>query len=478
VIAHAVEAIWDGVPVLRGISAPWVKRCLAHADTLRDALRAHGSPINILCASSFSDNIQGFEKVLTEAVDSFFILYARKPNKAQVFVREALARGIGVDVASDDELVDVLRVGYAPEHICVTAALLTDPLADRVVSHGILTVVENEDQVALLERISASKDRCHPILLRVGGLGLQGAGSRTRLGFLPDVVRGIIRSFADGAYPHLALKGFHFHVNGYSPFPRIEGVERLIEFVDLARSLGMDPRIVDIGGGFPVNYLESGDAWQYFQDELRRSLCGVRAPITWNNDGLGLSYVNGQFQGSLDVYPYFNQRPKWLMLKELLDASLKTGERVADAINRRGLQLRIEPGRAALDQSGISVASVIHRSYDSEGELCVGLDMNFTQLRSSSADFLVDPVLLSATKNGSSVECYLSGSYCMDRDLIMKRKVLLPHTPSPGDAVCFLNTAGYMMHFLESPGHGFGLAANLVFDPHSESLTFEPRGEP
>ncbi len=477
-IAHAVEAIPESVPVLRGLSAPWMRRCLAQPETLRDAIRTYGSPLNILCVSPFHDNIQGFEKVLQEAVDSYFILYARKPNKAQVFVREALARGIGVDVASDDELVDVLRVGYAPEHVCVTASLLTDRLASRVVDHGILTVVENEDQVALLERTAASKGRRHPILIRVGGIGLHGPGSRTRLGFLPDVVRGIIRAFAEGAYPNLTLQGFHFHINGYSPSPRVEGVEKLIEFVDLARSLGIDPTIVDIGGGFPVNYLESGDEWQHFQHELRRSLCGVRGPITWNNDGLGLSYVEGRFHGSPEVYPYFNERPKWLMLKDLLNASLKTGERVADAINRRGLQLRIEPGRAALDQSGISIASVVHRSYDSGGELCVGLDMNFTQLRSSSADFLVDPVLVPAARNGDSVECYISGSYCMDRDLILKRKVFLPQTPAPGDVVCFLNTAGYMMHFLESPGHGFGLAANLVFDPHTESLTFEPRGEP
>jgi diaminopimelate decarboxylase len=224
--------------------------------------------------------------------------------------------------------------------------------------------------------------------------------------------------------------------------------------------------------------LESADEWQHFHHELRRSLSGVREPITWNNDGLGLSYINGIFHGGLQVYPYFSKRSKWLMLKDLLNSPLKSGERVADAINRRCLQLRIEPGRAALDQSGISIASVVHRSHDSAGELCVGLDMNFTQLRSSSAEFLVDPVLVPATRKGASVECYIHGSYCMDRDLILKRKIFLPHTPAPGDVMCFLNTAGYMMHFLESPGHGFGLAANLVFDARTEDLTFEPRGEP
>lgn len=476
-IAQAVEVIPETVPVLRGVSAPWVRQCLANTEVLREAIRAYGSPVNILCVSPFRDNIEGFESVLREAVDSYRILYARKPNKAQVFVREALARGIGVDVASDDELVDALKVGYSTDAICVTAALLTEALAARVVDHGILTVVENEDQVELLQRVAASRGRRHPVLLRIGGIGIHGRGSRTRLGLLPETAKEVVHACAEGRYPHLALQGFHFHINGYSASPRVEGVEKVIELVDLAKALGLDPRIVDIGGGFPVNYLASGDEWEHFQHELRRAICGVRGPITWNNDGLGLSFVDGGFQGSLDVYPYYNERPKWLMLKDLLNASLRSGERVSEALNRRGLQLRIEPGRAALDQSGISVASVVHRSYDSEGDLCVGIDMNFTQLRSSSADFLVDPVLVPATRSGSPVECYMSGSYCMDRDLILKRRVLLPQTPAPGDVVCFLNTAGYMMHFLESPGHRFGLAANVVFDTHTESLTFEPRGE-
>jgi len=66
----------------------------------------------------------------------------------------------------------------------------------------------------------------------------------------------------------------------------------------------------------------------------------------------------------------------------------------------------------------------------------------------------------------------------MDRDLIMKRKILLAKKPTPGDLICFLNTAGYMMHFLESPGHSFGLAANVVFDSSDEVFKLEERGSP
>jgi diaminopimelate decarboxylase len=63
----------------------------------------------------------------------------------------------------------------------------------------------------------------------------------------------------------------------------------------------------------------------------------------------------------------------------------------------------------------------------------------------------------------------------MDRDLIFKRKLSLHQYPVPGDLICFPNTAGYMMHFLESAGHGSTLAANLVFNEQENSLVFESR---
>ena len=43
----------------------------------------------------------------------------------------------------------------------------------------------------------------------------------------------------------------------------------------------------------------------------------------------------------------------------------------------------------------------------------------------------------------------------------LKRKIKFPNFPAIGDIVCFINTAGYMMHFYESQAHLFDLARNL-----------------
>ena len=93
--------------------------------------------------------------------------------------------------------------------------------------------------------------------------------------------------------------------------------------------------------------------------------------------------------------------------------------------------------------------------------------MNRTQCRSTSDDFLVDPLLLrpAATRGEprpAPIEGYLVGAYCIERELLTWRRLRFPHGVAVGDIVVFPNTAGYLMHILESASHQIPLARNLV----------------
>ena len=86
-----------------------------------------------------------------------------------------------------------------------------------------------------------------------------------------------------------------------------------------------------------------------------------------------------------------------------------------------------------------------------------------SQLKSSSADFLLDPFVSYQHRksNAEPVRVYFTGAYCLERDILLKRKIMLPQLPEIGDAVLFVNTAGYMMHFFETEAHLFERAQNL-----------------
>ena len=60
------------------------------------------------------------------------------------------------------------------------------------------------------------------------------------------------------------------------------------------------------------------------------------------------------------------------------------------------------------------------------------------------------------------VEGYLVGAYCIERELLSWRRLAFPDGVAVGDVVVFPNTAGYLMHILESASHQIPLARNVV----------------
>ena len=145
------------------------------------------------------------------------------------------------------------------------------------------------------------------------------------------------------------------------------------------------------------------------------------------------------------------------------------GQTLAEALRARGLQLRCEPGRSLVDGCGLTAARVEFRKQRRDGTWLIGVAMNRTQCRSTSDDFLVDPLLLRppAPESGEApgtgaIEGYLVGAYCIERELLTWRRLRFPHGVEVGDIVVFPNTAGYLMHILESASHQIPLARNLV----------------
>lgn len=72
------------------------------------------------------------------------------------------------------------------------------------------------------------------------------------------------------------------------------------------------------------------------------------------------------------------------------------------------------------------------------------------------------------------MEGFLTGTYCTESDLITWRRLRFPLGVARGDLLVFPNTAGYLMHFVESRAHQFPLAANLVVSPDLGEIRPDP----
>jgi len=429
----------------------------------------------------FEENFREFTAVFNQYNLHHKIFFARKANKSIAFVKQAKILGFGVDTASYNELLECISVGLPAEDITLTAAVKEDRLVKLAVKNYVPIVIDNLDECEQVQRIAEEMQKTVTVGIRLGGFIYNGDHLYTRFGFSPNVVVGLISdSLGEGnKFSRLQFAGFHFHLNGYSPTQRAEALLQTIKCADQLKERNITTRFIDFGGGFLINYLENKEDWEHFHQELKKAVIGDREPITFRNDSLGMNVIEGQIHGEPKVYPYFNEIPRAKFLDEVLTYRDSLGIPVHTLLRERNIEVRIEPGRSLLDQTGITIARVAFRKRDIEDTLLIGLEMNRTQLFSSSMDFLLDPIIIhqNSDPDADPVSGYLVGAYCLEQELILKRKISFQQMPEIGDMICFVNTAGYMMHFYESEAHLFELARNLVAVENNDVFKVVPDGE-
>lgn len=442
---------------------PWVETLLKQPGRLFSALEQYASPLNIHCLEPFDENMLAYQRVFKELGLKHKIFFARKANKCLEFPLAAARLGEGVDTASYRELKQCLDAGIASKDLILTSAVKNKKILDLAVEHQVTVVLDNRDEWELLKKIMWEKQVS--VNIRLGGFYFEGKILPTRFGFSLDEAQEFIQKMVSEE-PLVHFTGLHFHLNGYSIEQRVAAIEQCLELIDALQEQGINTQSLDIGGGFLMNYLSDKSEWEAFHRELRSAVLGQREPLTYQNNTLGITRIKNQLYGEPIVYPYFNELNKADYLKAILTSVSGVYDQPLCALLReRNIELRMEPGRSLLDQCGITVAKITFRKKDSDGNWLFGLEMNRTQLRSSSADFLMDPIHIPHLENSGTDGFYegcLVGAYCLEQELILQRKIGFSRFPAVGDLIVFPNTAGYMMHFFESEAHLFELAKNLV----------------
>ena len=468
------ERTTDRYPQLTAITAPWMHDVFNNPRFLQSLFHEYGSPINLLQTEPFEDNYNRLARIFDKHDLSHTVFFARKANRCKIFVKESNRLGFGVDTASHLELKQCLEMGCDPRKLVLSAAVKDEALVRLAAHNDVLMILDNEDECHLANRIAAELGKTLKVGIRISGFHYKGNKLYSRFGFDADHVVEFVASHLGrgNAHENLQYHGLHFHLDGYSAEQRSKALLQAIDLSDELQTQGIRTSFIDMGGGILINYLSSKSEWQVFWSELKKAVRCERTPVTFGNTGLGYQLINGELHGEPTVYPYYNELSKEGFLDAVLSYQNAKQETPASLLRARGIEIRIEPGRSLLDQTGLTMAEVVHRKRDSQGNWLVGLGMNRSQLNSSSADFLVDPVFVQAGTGHRVMRptpVFFTGGYCLEQDIILKRKIVLPCLPEPGDVVCFPNTAGYMMHFYETRSHLFEFATNLIVSMNSGS---------
>jgi len=443
-----LRARCSGAVPLRARLEPWQEELCEDPGRIENMLEEHGSPVNLIQPRPMERNAAELAAEAAARDVAFRVFFARKANKALSLVDQANRLGLGVDVASERELRQVFNRGVEPTDVIVTAAVKPAGLLKLCLESGAPVAVDNLDELDLVRDLVSQSGLRAEIAVRLAPEAPSGKVP-TRFGMPAGE---IAEALAPAGSKSVRVAGVHFHLDGYDPGARVASIAESIGLVDLLRDTGHDPHFIDIGGGIPMSYLESPEEWEKFWSEHKRALSGERGEITFDGHEIGA------------VYPYSQSPVRGEWLAQILDASLQT-ETVADALRARDLELRCEPGRSLLDGCGMTAARVEFRKQRQDATWLIGLAMNRTQVRSTSDDFMVDPLLLRPASAGDPtqpIEGYLVGAYCIERELLSWRRFSFPEGVAVGDLIAFPNTAGYLMHILESASHQIPLARNLV----------------
>jgi diaminopimelate decarboxylase len=464
---EGLRAGCEGVVALPARLEAWQREVCNQPERAQAWIEEHGSPVNVLCPSPMAGHVAELRGAAERVEVDLGIYFARKANKALAFVDEARRLGLGIDLASERELAQVLDMGIPGSALVMTAAVKPAGLLELCVASGTTVVVDNADELRRLPDLADAADTAVSVALRLAPT-LADDRPQTRFGFGVDEAIAVLDDhLPPGSESNLTVDGVHFHLDGYAAAERVTAIGQALDLIDGLRERGHQPAFVDMGGGIPMSYIASATQWDGFWREHRRGLLGERAALTFDGHGLGLLVHNGEIIGRPAVYPYHQSPTRGAWLSDVLAGRVREAS-VAEGLRGRGLQLRCEPGRALLDGCGLTAARVAHRKRRRDGTWLISLEMNRTQCRSTSDDFMVDPLLLrpgaADQPDGSPgpIEGYLVGAYCIERELLTWRRMRFAHGVEVGDIVVFPNTAGYLMHILESSSHQIPLARNLV----------------
>ncbi len=237
---------------------------------IRELVEEYGTPLYVLDYETMVHRIKSFQGALNEMTPPGRAFYAGKAFLTTAMAGFLKEQGMGLDVVSGGELYTALAAGFNMKNIVFHGNVKTADEIRLALTHDVgYVVVDSLDELRLINDIAQSMGRKAPVLLRLTpGIEahthafIQTGQFDSKFGFaMVDGIHEVaVRTALSSA--HITLKGFHAHIGSqiFDEDPFVHNAERLMAFVQvLWEERGFWPEVLDIGGGFGVQYTRTDD---------------------------------------------------------------------------------------------------------------------------------------------------------------------------------------------------------------------------
>jgi ornithine decarboxylase len=218
-------------------------------ESIRHLVNRYGSPLFVIDA----ERVRGQYRRLAAALRGVDLHYALKPLPHASIINTLHAEGAFFDLATNGEVELVRSLNIAPERCIHTHPIKRDSDIRTALAYGVdRFVVDNPDE---LRKFVKYRERCS-LLVRVSFRSPNAKCDLSRkFGCDPEAVPELLRLAAES---RVKIAGLSFHVGSQAADPGmiVEAIARCAELLRLAAETGHTPGVLDIGGGFPVDYLQ------------------------------------------------------------------------------------------------------------------------------------------------------------------------------------------------------------------------------
>jgi len=439
-----------------------------HKETIGRAASTHGLPLHVLFVEQVAETANGFLEVARRHYPNTLVSFAAKSNPCRGAIRTAHRLGLGLDAASEFEFRAGLEEGIPPRHITCNGNAKSDTYIAEAIQADALIAVDNADELGRIEALAAEMGSLPTLLIRFRGMPLAGltsddqttASDWTKFGFHVDEAKAIFERVRSSE--SVVFGGISAHIG--TQIADASGYERLLSYffdlAQLARSMDLSVRYVDIGGGFPVSFL-SEEQWGSFTGRLLARLRGepdMSEAMTWNDEPMGFARAKGQpaAQEPWVGKAFWTPHPTYDMLEQLLTFRFEDGRSTVERLQETGSPMLIaEPGRSLMAGAGVTLTQVMGVK-NVLGHHVVALDMGISNHGTNLISLDLFPAaVLPLQEDDEAVDAFLAGRLCFSGDMISKAKVHLNRLPKRGDAFVIYHTGAYGADHFASNSCGF-----------------------
>lgn len=299
----------------------------------------YDTPLFVFSESRIRHNINRLKAAQNVIDVPLKVCYAAKANSNMGILRAVLDAGSDIEVNSGGELWKVLKVGFKPGQVIFNGTSKTRAELEAAISAGIYAIqADSLYEIGLIEKTAKELNKKANISLRIvpeietgTHAGLKTAMHDSKFGMTLDDALTAFKTWQPND-EFVNLCGIHLHVGSQTPNP--EPYTEALSFlwrklVRIFNETGHQLSHLNLGGGFPVNYLRDQTQENDFPESERKMF---RADFT-PSEAIGTAW------------------------QQIAEIAQETGSENL----LKNIELLLEPGRSVIADAGICLTTVHNR---------------------------------------------------------------------------------------------------------------------